>query len=486
MDLSGDIVGVQILPPVCPSPTRSTSVYVRDLRRLASLTPALALALVGACSNGEKSATPGARDSTASTAAAPAAACPTTDAALTLPDGFCAAVFADSISHARDLVVASNGDVYVTVEGTMPSPEKQMSGADKGSARYSFAALRDTNHDGKADIVKHVGSIGNTGIGLSNGYLYVDEGKRIVRYARPDSQLVPTGKPEVVVDGIPLGPGHRARNFVIGSDGALYVNVGSPSNSCQKKDRENESPGKDPCEELTTRAGIWRFAANKVNQHFSPSARYATGIRNGMGLAFGPDGKLYATQHGRDQLLANWPKLFPDPKYSADNPAEELLQVNQGDDFGWPYCYYAQDQKHLVDAPEYGGDGKKTDRCSSRKEPVAVFPGHWAPMSLLFYSGSAFPARYRNGAFIAFHGSWNRLPEPQEGYRVVFQPLNNGSAGGNYETFANGFAAVPPAQLQPGTAKHRPTGLAQGPDGSLYISDDMGGRIYRVTYGNKR
>jgi glucose/arabinose dehydrogenase len=104
-------------------------------------------------------------------------------------------------------------------------------------------------------------------------------------------------------------------------------------------------------------------------------------------------------------------------------------------------------------------------------------------MSLLFYSGSNFPARYRNGAFIAFHGSWNRAPELQEGYRVVFQPMNGGSASGNYETFANGFAGVTGQNLQPGTAKHRPVGLAQGPDGALYITDDMGGRVYRITYG---
>ena len=455
--------------------------YARDLRRIARCAPAFAIAVAGACSNGEKSATAGA-DSTATTATAPAA-CPDTSAGLTLPNGFCATVFADSITHGRHVVVASNGDVYVTVEGTMPSPEKQISGADKGSAPYSFAALRDTNRDGRADIIKRVGSLGNTGIGIANGYLYVDEGKRIVRYARPDTQLVPTAKAEVVVDGIPLGPGHRSRNFVIGSDGALYVNVGSATNSCQQKDRANGSPGKDPCTELTTRAGIWRFAANKANQRFSPSARYATGIRNGMGLAFGPDGKLYGTQHGRDQFLQNWPKIFPDPKYSAENPAEQLIQINQGDEFGWPYCYYAMDQKKLVDAPEYGGDGTKTDRCANRKAPVAVYPGHWAPMSLLFYNGSSFPARYRNGAFIAFHGSWNRAPEPQEGYRVVFQPMNGNSTGGDYETFANAFAGVPPAQLQPGTAKHRPTGLAQGPDGALYVSDDMGGRVYRITYG---
>ena len=407
--------------------------YACDPRRIARCAPALAIVIASACSNGEKSATAGA-DSAAATAAAPAAACADTSAGLTLPNGFCATVFADSVAHGRHVVVASNGDVYVTVEGTAPAPEKQMSGADKGSAPYSFAALRDTNHDGKADIMKRVGSLGNTGIGLSNGYLYVDEGKRIVRYARPDSQLVPTAKAEVVVDGIPLGPGHRSRDFVIGSDGALYVNVGSATNSCQKKDRENESPGVDPCTELTTRAGIWRFAANKVNQHFTPSARYATGIRNAMGIAFGPDGKL---------------------------------QVNQGDDFGWPYCYYAQDEKKLVDAPEYGGDGKKTDRCANRKEPVAVYPGHWAPMSLMFYNGSNFPARYRNGAFIAFHGSWNRAPEPQEGYRVVFQPMNGSSSGGDFETFANGFAGVTGQQLQPGTAKHRPVGLATGPDGAL-------------------
>lgn len=458
--------------------------YACDPRRILPCAPALAIVIASACSSGEKSATVGA-DSTAATAAAPAATCPDTSAGLTLPTGFCATIFADSVMNGRHAVVASNGDVYITVEGTAPSPEKQMSGADKGTAPYSFAALRDTNHDGKADIVKHVGSLGNTGIGLSNGYLYVDEGKRIVRYARPDSQLVPTAKAEVVVEGLPLSPGHRSRDFVIGSDGALYVNVGSATNSCQKKDRANESPGIDPCTELTTRAGIWRFAANKVNQRFSPSARYATGIRNAMGIAFGPDGKLYATQHGRDQLYGNWQKTFPDPKYSADNPAEELLQVNQGDDFGWPYCYYAVDQKKLVDAPEYGGDGKKTDRCANRKEPVAVFPGHWAPMSLLFYNGSNFPARYRNGAFIAFHGSWNRAPEPQEGYRIVFQPMNGSSASGNFETFANGFAGVPSAELQPGTARHRPVGLATGPDGALYVTDDMGGRVYRITYAAK-
>jgi glucose/arabinose dehydrogenase len=279
--------------------------------------------------------------------------------------------------------------------------------------------------------------------------------------------------------------GHRARSIAIGGDGALYLNVGSKTNSCQQKDRANESPGIDPCTELETRAGMWKYDANKTGQVFSAKERFATGIRNGMGIAVAPDGKVYATQHGRDQLNQNWPKIFPTTKYSAENPAEEMLQVNQGDDFGWPYCYYSVDEKKLVDAPEYGGDGTKTARCSDKKEPVAVFPGHWAPMSLLFYTGTAFPEHYRSGAFIAFHGSWNRAPEPQAGYRVVFQPMTNGAVSGDYETFANGFAgAVADTTIQPGTAKHRPTGLAQTPDGALIVTDDMGGRIYRITYGS--
>ena len=154
--------------------------------------------------------------------------------------------------------------------------------------------------------------------------------------------------------------------------------------------------------------------------------------------------------------------------------------MNAKDDFGWPYCYYAVEEKKLVDAPEYGGDGKKSGRCDSKKAPVAAFPGHWAPMSLLFYKGSAFPAKYKDGAFISFHGSWNRAPEPQAGYKIVFQPLASGATSGAYEVFADGFAAVPAAQLQPGTAKHRPTGLAMGPDGAMYVTDDMGGRVYRI------
>ena len=427
---------------------------------------------LGACSTGDK---PSAADSTA-TSMATVQACAGDNAGLTLPAGFCAVAFADSIRGIRHLAVAGNGDVYSAIEGTGNNPSAAKPGA-------SFVALRDTSGDGVADVIQRIGSIGNTGIALFNGHLYVDEGEQIVRYARSDTSLAPEGKREVVISGIPLSPGHRSRNFAIASDGSLYLNVGSATNSCQQKDRGLESPGIDPCTELNTRAGIWKFDANKSGQRFSPAARYATGLRNGMGLAFSADGQLYATQHGRDGLHDSWPKIFPTTQYQAENPAEELMVVNENDDFGWPYCYYSMDEKKLVDAPEYGGDGKKTGRCTSKKEPVAALPGHWAPMSLLFLdAGSNFPAKYRDGVFIAFHGSWNRAPEPQGGYNVVFQPMSGGSSSGAYEVFADGFAGLPASEVQPGAAKHRPAGLATGPDGALYVSDDAGGRLYKITY----
>jgi glucose/arabinose dehydrogenase len=138
-------------------------------------------------------------------------------------------------------------------------------------------------------------------------------------------------------------------------------------------------------------------------------------------------------------------------------------------------------QKKLVLAPEYGGDGgKAVGECAQKRTPVAFFPAHWAPNALVFYNKTQFPAKYRGGAFIAFHGSWNRAPFPQQGYNLVFVPFARGRATGQYEVFADGFAGATKA---PDRAAHRPSGLAVGPDGALYISDDTHGRIWRVTYG---
>jgi mono/diheme cytochrome c family protein len=188
---------------------------------------------------------------------------------------------------------------------------------------------------------------------------------------------------------------------------------------------------------------------------------------------------MYGTMHGRDQLSQNWPRLYT-VQQGAEEPAEELVSLTQGADFGWPECYFDGEQKKLVLAPEYGGDGGKTvGVCTQKQAPVASFPGHWAPNDLLIYNGTAFPKPYQGGAFIAFHGSWNRAPLPQDGYNVVFQPLADGKAAGDFIVFADGFAG---AYKDPGRAAFRPTGLAAAPDGALYVSDDVHGRIWRVTY----
>lgn len=404
------------------------------------------------------------------TASATAVQCAT--AGLTLPPGFCATIFADSLGAARHLVVAANGDVFVALQRARPN--SRVAGIAPG-----VVALRDTNRDGVADATQRFGSAGGTGIALHGDFLYADVGTAIVRYPKPAAALTPTGAPDTVVSGMPYMPGHAARNFAIGRDGSLYVNIGSRTNACQERDRQAGSVGVDPCTELETRAGIWKFDANRLRQEFTPAARFATGIRNATGLAVNPaDGVLYAASHGRDNLSSNWPALFTEQQ-NADLPAEELFRVTSGDDFGWPYCYWDGQRRMRVLAPEYGGNGTTVGRCATKKGNVSAMPAHWAPNALMFYTGTMFPSKYRGGAFIAFHGSWNRAPLPQGGYNVVFLPFTNGVSNGAWEVFASGFV---PQNVQPSTAPHRPSGVAQGPDGALYVTDDVGGRVWRITY----
>jgi glucose/arabinose dehydrogenase len=437
----------------------------------------VAACAASACQRGERGSESG------DTAAARAqgdtsAACPADNGGITLPAGFCATVFADTVGHARHMVVAPNGVVYVNTwsgryYGNAPAP------------RGGFlVALHDTTGDGVADVRMRfgdsvrAGGIGGTGIALHAGDLFAEANDKIVRYDLSAGAMIPSGAPTTVVGGLPLTGDHPAHPFAIDSSGALFVNSGSASNACGVQDRTPGSRGHDPCTELRTRAGIWRYDANRTGQTFSPAERFATGIRNAVGITIGPNGALYATQHGRDQLAESWPALFT-PEQGQNLPAEELLRVEEGADYGWPYCYYDETTRQLVLAPEYGGNGTEVGRCASMRPPAAVFPAHWAPNGVLFYSGNRFPARYRGGAFIAFHGSWNRAPGPQGGYNVVFVPFAGATASGPFETFADGFAGP---EKSPDRATHRPSGLAVGPDGSLYISDDKAGRIWRVVY----
>jgi len=397
-------------------------------------------------------------------------------AGLVLPSGFCASIFADKIGHARHMVVGSNGVLYVnTWSGRYYVGSPPPHGA-------FLVALQDTRHRGRANVIRRFGetakggSHGGTGIALYQGYIYAELDDHIARYKMSRGSIVPTGKEEIVLSGLPLSGDHPMHPFVIDANGWLYVDVASATNACQRQNRMLESPGIDPCTELETRGGIWRYNANQLNQRFSSAERYATGIRNADGMAIDSTGYgLYSTQHGRDQLGQNWPKLFT-PEQGAYLPAEELLRVVQNGNYGWPYCYYDGVKQSLELAPEYGGNGKTMGRCADMRGPLAAFPAHWAPNDLLLYYGARFPAHYHGGAFIAFHGSWNRAPFPQQGYNVVFQPLSK--FGAACEIFADGFSGADKSPAAP----HRPSGLAAAPDGAIYVSDDIGGRIWRITY----
>jgi glucose/arabinose dehydrogenase/mono/diheme cytochrome c family protein len=407
--------------------------------------------------------------------------CADNDTGLKLPPGFCASIFADGVGHARHLVVAPNGVVYVnTWSGSYY-------GNDKPHAGGFLVALQDTTGKGRANVNQRFGETvqsggaGGTGVALYQGALFAEINDRIVKYALTSDSIVPHGPPVTVVSGLPLGGDHPMHPFIIDADGALYIDVATATNSCQRQNRTPKSPGIAPCTELETRGGIWRYDARKTNQAFSPAGRFATGIRNAEGFAIDPRGHyLFVTQHGRDQLHTNWPDVYKQPEEEATQPAEELLLLTEGGDYGWPECYYDAVQRKLVLAPEYGGDGgTKLGPCTTKRAPIAAFPAHWAPNGMARYDKQEFPSHYRDGVFIVFHGSWNRAPYRQGGYNVVFQGLAGDHASGQCEIFADGFAG---AVESPEKAAYRPSGVAVGPDGSLYVSDDVRGRIYRISY----
>ena len=398
---------------------------------------------------------------------------------LFLPDGFGALVVTDSIGPSRHLAVNDNGDIYVKL---------RTNEGDKGNM-----ALRDTNNDGKADIIQRFGDYPNDGVfatemRIHKGYLYFSSEQVVYRQKLTPSKLIPDGKPEVIVrDPYPIR-WHNAKSLAFDNEDGLYVTFSAPTNACedlgfQSNDPNAVVPGEYPCSQLNILAGIWKFDQNKLNQSPTQVKRFATGIRSVVGISWNDqDNSLYAINHGRDYLYNHAPQYYSRWD-EAVLPAEEFMRIKENEDYGWPYTYYDHFKKQRMLAPEYGGDGKKT--AKNYADPIMGLPAHWAPNDLLFYKGEQFPERYKNGAFIAFHGSTNRTPYPQAGYIVAFIPFSNGNPNGTWEVFADGFTGVDVLHKME-EAKYRPMGLAEGPDGSLYISESKQGKIWRVMFtGNK-
>lgn len=393
----------------------------------------------------------------------PPPACDPDNGGITLPDGFCALVVADSVGRVRHITVAANGDIFAAMRRDRPAT--------------GIVALRDTSGDGRADLITRFGERGGTGISLYAGYLYFAADDRVLRYPYREGRLRPREAAETVVSGLPgVGSLHHAKTAVIDPAGNLFVNIGSPSYSCEEGE-ERVSAGIDPCPELENRAGIWRFDAGRLNQTQADGTRFATGLRNTFALAVHPvTGDLWGAQHGRGSLTSAWGGFYTDED-DLQKPAEEFVRIIEGDDFGWPYCYHDPVRGKKLLAPEYGGDGLEVGRCAEFKDPEIAFPAHFAPMAIAFYTGELFPHRYRGGAFIAFHGSRRRATLPESGHTVVFVPFADGRPTGEWEIFADGFEGE---DRNPG--EHRPSGVTMGPDGSLYVTDDRGGRIYRIVY----
>jgi glucose/arabinose dehydrogenase len=392
---------------------------------------------------------------------------------LTLPDGFTATLFAEGLTTNRHIVVRDNGDVYTTIR----SGQAKFRATDEEGG---VAAFRDTDGDGVADETATFGTPDiDTGLALYDGHLYYSSMTTIYASELGD-ELVPAEPAEVVVAGMPQSAsGHRTKVITFDAEGNLYTQVGSPSNACQD-DGPPGTPGLMPCTQLDEHGGVFRFDARARNQlHSEAGERYSTGHRNVVALEWdAAAGALYGLMHGRDGFNQAWPDLYT-AEEDIELPAEEFHRIDEGDNLGWPYTYYDPIRGERMVSPEYGGDGETAAEPGMYKEPLIGFPGHWAPNDIVIYSGTQFPERYRNGAFIAFHGPVAPRREEPGGYNVVFVPMNaDGPTSGDWEIFADDFEIPAPGSEQVG----RPTGLAVGRDGSLYIGDDAGGRIWKVTY----
>ncbi|QMW05211.1 PQQ-dependent sugar dehydrogenase [Spirosoma foliorum] len=380
---------------------------------------------------------------------------------LKLPAGFSGTIVAQDLGSARHIAITKTGDIYV-----------KLAKLKDGKGIYR---LRDTDKDGLIDETTGFGDYPGTGIFINNGYLYASSNSSVYRYKLNDKQEVDSpDQPEKLVSGLREKDRDKSKSIAVDNQNNLYVNIASDNDACREA---GTGKGLMPCPLLDSAAGIWKFKANVADQSFASGTRYATGLKNVVGLDWNTkNNSLFVLMHGRGKFDDFYPQYYT-PQNSAELPAETMYEVHQGDDAGWPYIYYDPVQKKKMLAPEYGGDGKKTGG-EKAISPVVAFPAHMAPNGLLFYTGTAFPERYRNGAFIAFHSQSQPI---HKGYLVGFVPFKNGKPAGPWEIFADNFAGVDLEKPQ-GPVQHRPCGLAQGPDGSIYVTDDLNGTLFKISY----
>lgn len=339
---------------------------------------------------------------------------------INLPEGFKIEIYAEDVRDARSMALSPSGVLYV--------------GNRNQDKVY---ALKDTDGDYKVDQKYVIAEDLNmpNGVAFRNGDLYVAEVGKMWKYAGIESDLSNAPTPELIYDDYPKDAHHGWKYIAFGPDGKLYVPVGAPCNICESRKEEYAS-------------------ITRMNPDGSEREIFARGVRNTVGFTWHPDtGEMWFTDNGRDMLGDNMP------------PCELNKATKPGQHFGYPYCHGGD-----IADPEFGSKYP----CSNFEMPARKLGPHVAPLGLKFYTGDMFPDNYKGHLFIAEHGSWNR--SRKIGYRVMMVKVENGKAT-SYDVFADGWLDEDEQE-----AWGRPVDVVVMLDGSLLVSDDKAGAIYRITY----